>query len=254
MQLKGKTALISGAGRNNGKAISLTFAREGADLILVARQLGDELAKVAEDCKKHGVNVLHLLADVTKPEDVDRVVKEGLARFGKIDILVNVIGARPHKAIADFNFEEWKQVFDVNCHSLFLLSKAVVPGMIERRYGNIIALGGMAAMRPQSLGAAVVASKHAQYGLIKSLALEYGPYGIRANLLNPGFTDNVRLNPEWYKHTAGEPNTNEEIKQIPLRRVASNQELANAVLFLASDQSSYITGDRILHTGGRYIS
>ncbi|MCO5063525.1 MAG: SDR family oxidoreductase [Rhizobiaceae bacterium] len=252
--MEGKTAFISGAGRNNGKAIALKFAKEGADLILVSRSLSEELNDVAAQCEKLGVKALPLLGDMTNAADVDKTVKAGLERFGKIDVLVNVIGMRPHKPIFDFTYEEWLEVFAVNCHSLFHLARAIAPGMIERKTGgSIIALGGMAAMRPQPLGALVVSSKHAQYGLIKSLALDLGPYGIRANLLNPGYTANVRRNPEWYKHLGGEPSTDAELAVTPLRRVATNDEIANVALFLASDQSSYVTGDRILCVGGRYI-
>ena len=254
MQLKGKTALISGAGRNNGKAIALTFAREGADLILVARTLGDELNQVAKQCESYGVKALPLLADVTKPEEANRVVQLGLERFGKVDVLVNVVGMRLHKSLLELSYDEWQLGVATNCHSLFHLSKAVIPGMIQRKSGNIIALGGMACMRPQLNGALVVSSKHALYGLIKSIALEFGPHGIRANLLNPGNVENVRLHPEWYAHLGGEPNSAAEIELTPLRRIATNQEIANVAVFLASDQSSFITGDRILTTGGRYIS
>jgi 3-oxoacyl-[acyl-carrier protein] reductase len=254
MQLAGKTVFVSGAGRNNGRAIALTFAREGAELILIAQKRKEELEAVASECRELGANVITMLGDVTKPDEVNKFAEAGLKKFGKIDVVVNVVGVRPHKELLALDYDEWKSVFDVNCHSLFNLAKAILPSMVERRRGNFISLGGMAAMRPQPLGTAVVASKHAQYGLIKSIALEFGPYGIRANLLNPGLTDNKRLNPEWYAHLGGEPSNTEAIAATPLRRVASNQELANVALFLASDQSSYITGDRILHTGGLYIS
>lgn len=254
MRLDGKTAFIAGAGRNNGRAIALTFAREGADLVLIAQKRKEELEAVASECRELGADVTTMLGDLTKPEDVAQFRDAALKKFKKVDVLINVVGVRPHKELLALGFEEWKWAFDVNCHSLFNLAQAFLPSMKEHRTGSIVALGGMAAMRPQPLGAAVVASKHALYGLIKSIALEFGPYGIRANLLNPGLTDNVRLNPEWYQHVNGEPSNKQEIELTPLRRVASNQELANAALFLASDESSYITGDRILHTGGRYIS
>src|ERR1051326_4284797 len=110
MQLQNKVSLISGAGRNNGKAIALTFAREGADLILVARKLISELEDVAKQCEGYGVRVLHLLADVTKPEEAKHVVQSGLERFKKVDILVNVVGMRPHKPLLDLDYDEWQLV------------------------------------------------------------------------------------------------------------------------------------------------
>ena len=253
MQLKGKTALISGAGRNNGKAIALAFAREGADLILVSRMLGDELAAVARQCEDFGARVLASLADVTNPDAVNAMVQAGLDRFGKIDILVNVVGMRPHKAFADISFEEWQNVFAVNCHSLFHLTKAVSPAMMQCGSGSIIALGGLAAMRPSRHGTLTTTTKHALYGLIKSLAMELGPYGIRANLINPGNIENIRRNPEWYQHVGGEPGTGAEIEATPLRRIGTNDEIAKVAVFLASEQSSFVTGDRILCAGGRYM-
>lgn len=253
MRLQGKTALIAGAGRNNGKAIALTFAREGADLILIARKLGDELKQVAKECEGFGVQALPLLGDLSSHEEVNRLVKLGLERFGKVDVLVSVAGMRLHKPFWEISYDEWHQVFAVNLHSTFYLAKALAPAMMERgKGGSIIALGGMASLTSQPERAHVVASKTGLYGLIKSLALELGPYGIRANLIAPSLIDNKRLNPEWYPETGG-AHTSSEISSVPLGRTGKPQEVANVALFLASDESSYITGDRIICAGGRYM-
>jgi len=254
MRLKGKTALISGAGRNNGKAIALTFAREGADLILVAQKLGDSLNQVARECEGLGAKVLPLLADVSKHEEVTRVVQQGLEKFGKVDVLVNVVGVRPHKLTWDFDYDEWLQIFAVNLHSTFYFAKALAPEMIKRgKGGSIIALGGRAALTSEIEGAVVVSSKHGLHGLIKSLARDLGQYGIRANLLALSNIENERLHPEWYQHLDGDPQLRIQHEQSPLRRKGKPQEVANAALFLASDESSYITGDRLVCAGGRYM-
>src|SRR5258705_8903423 len=121
MRLKGKTALISGVGRNSGKAIALTFAREGADLIMVARKMAEELNQVARECESFGVKTLPLLADMSDHEEVNRVVRSGLERFGKVDILMNVIGIRPHNPVWEYSYDEWQRVFAVNLHSTFYL-------------------------------------------------------------------------------------------------------------------------------------
>ncbi len=254
MQLKGKTALIAGAGRNNGKAIALTFAREGADLILVARKRGDALNEVAKQCESFGVQVLPLLADVSNPEEVNRMVQLGLDRFGKVDVLVSVTAMRPRHDFWNISNEEWLQVFAVNLHSTFYLAKAVAPGMIKRgKGGSIIALGGVSSFTSVTQRAHVVASKHGLYGLIKALALELGPHNIRANLLAPYLIENVRLNPEWNPAGGAGPPPEAEIAGIPLGREGKPQEVANCALFLASDQSSFVTGDRIMCGGGRYM-
>jgi 3-oxoacyl-[acyl-carrier protein] reductase len=253
MRLEGKTALIAGAGRNNGKAIALKFASEGADLILVARKREKELKQVARDCEGFGARTLHLLADVSNHEEVNRMVQKGWDHFGKVDVLVTVAGMRLHKPFWEISYDEWHQVFAVNLFSTFYLAKALGPRMMERgKGGSIIALGGMASLTSQPERAHVVASKTGLYGLIKSLALELGPYGIRANLIALSLIDNKRLNPEWYPETGG-VHTSAEIDSIPLGRTGKPQEVANVALFLASNESSFVTGDRIICAGGRYM-
>src|SRR5688500_16066287 len=135
-QLEGKTALIAGAGRNNGKAIALAFAREGADLILVAREKSAELEQVAAECKALGVKTLPLLADVADHEQVNSMVKRGLDHFGHVDVLVSVAGRRPHQDFWEISYEEWHKVFAVNLHSTFYLAKALAPSMIKRGKGG----------------------------------------------------------------------------------------------------------------------
>ncbi|MCC7082764.1 MAG: SDR family oxidoreductase [Burkholderiales bacterium] len=253
MQLQGKVALVAGAGRNNGRAIALAFAREGADLILVARERKAELEGVAAECEKSGVRVLALLADVSAHEQVERVVREGLSRFGHVDVVMSVAGRRAHQDFWQISYEEWHKTFAVNLHSTFYLAKALVPSMMQRRSGSIVALGGMAAMTAQPQRAHVIASKHGLYGLIKALAYELGPYGIRANLIALSTIENVRANPEWYPEKKDGQYPDAELASIPLKRLGKPQEVANVAVFLASDQSSYVTGDRILCMGGKYM-
>jgi NAD(P)-dependent dehydrogenase (short-subunit alcohol dehydrogenase family) len=247
--LKGKTALISGAGRNNGKAIALTFAREGADVILIAKQRRDSLDAVARECESYGVQVLAMLADVGNPEEVRRVVAAGLERFGKIDVLVCVAATRNYRPLCEYTDQEWVDTFAVNVHSAFYLAKAVLPGMVERKSGNIIAMGAVLSLTAHGDKPLETACKHALYGLIKSMAIEFGPHGIRVNLLVPGNIDNERANPAWYdaRREKGEE------APLLLGRKGTTQEVANVALFLASDQSSYVTGDRIICGGGKYI-
>ena len=249
MRFQGKTALISGAGRNIGKAIALAFAREGADVILVARTATD-VEQVATECKTLGVRALPIAADVSRHEAVNRVVQQGLAHFGKVDVLISVVGLRPHRPFWDFDYDEWQQIFNVNVHSTFFFAKALAPGMIERKSGSIVALGGMSsvtAMRPGI--SAVAASKHALYGLIKAMAVDLGPHRVRANLIAVGNIDTERRNPEWY--LPGEE-MRPEHQHLALRRNGVPDEVANAALFLASAEASYITGDRITCSGGRF--
>lgn len=250
--LEGKTALVAGAGRNNGKAIALAFAREGAELILVAREKRAELEQVASECRALGARTLTLLADVSDHEQVNRMVQQGLDHFGKLDVLMCVQGRRPHQDFWDISYEEWHRVFAVNLHSTFYLAKALAPSMIKRgKGGSIIALGGLASLTSMPQRAHVTASKTGLYGLIKSLALELGPYNIRANLIALSLIDNVRANLEWYPEKGASTHTARELEGCALQRTGKPHEVASVAVFLASDQSSYVTGDRILCTGGK---
>ena len=251
--LQGKIALVAGAGRNNGKAIALAFAREGADLVLVAREKKQSLDEVAHECEKLGVKALPLLADVSEHEQVSRLAKQALDHFGRIDVLMSVAGRRAHQDFWEISLEEWHKTFAVNLHSLFYLARAIVPSMMERKSGSIVALGGLASLTAQPQRAHVVASKAGLYGLIRALAMELGPHNIRANLIALGMIENVRANPEWYPGTKGGAYTDEELADVALRRTGKPQEVANVAVFLASDQSSFVTGDRIVCAGGKYI-
>jgi 3-oxoacyl-[acyl-carrier protein] reductase len=251
--LQGKAALVAGAGRNNGKAIALAFAREGADLVLVAREKKDSLDAVAHECEKLGAKVLPLLADVSEPEQVTRMVKQALDHYGRIDVLMSVAGRRAHQDFWEISVEEWHKTFAVNLDSLFYLARAIVPSMMKRKRGSIVALGGLASLTAQPQRAHVVASKAGLYGLIRALALELGPYNIRANLIALGMIENVRANPEWYPERGGGSYTEQDLAGIALKRFGKPQEVANVAVFLASDRSSFVTGDRIVCAGGKYI-
>jgi 3-oxoacyl-[acyl-carrier protein] reductase len=264
MRLEGKTALIAGASRNIGKAIALAFAKEGAELVLIARTHGDELKAVAKQCEALGTKALPVIGDLGRHQEVERMAKEGLDHFGKVDVIVSVAAIRPHKPFWEISYEEWHQVFEVNLHSTFYLAKALAPAMMKRGAGgSIVAVGGMASLTAQPERAHVIASKTGLYGLIKSLALELGPYGIRANLLAAGLIETERRNPEWYPEGGGVPRGMISDKEdgtpigraegSPLKRIGRPQEVASAALFLASDESSYVTGDRMICAGGRYM-
>ena len=267
MRLKGKTALISGCAINNGRTISLTFAREGADLILLDR-MEDQMKQVAKECESLGVKALPIVTDVSKYEEINRAVEKGLKQFGKVDVLVCVAANLPMKFPWDFTYDEWHYTFALNCHSTFYLAKALAPSMIERKSGSIIALGGSSALTCTTpYTTAVAASKHGLHGLIKGLAQAFGPHGVRANMLSlANIAQNV-YNQKSYEirdtegkavlHTglARDPNVTDEEKKkrSPLRRQGTQDEVAKVALFLATDDSSYITGDRIVCAGGDYM-
>jgi 3-oxoacyl-[acyl-carrier protein] reductase len=253
--LKGKTALITGASRNIGRAIALAFAAGGADLILNTRANREELEAVAAECRKAGVRAVTVLADVADAAAMEAMVGRGLAEFGAIDVLVCNAAVRPHKSITETSLEEWHHVMAVDLHSAFYLARAVVPGMKERGRGSIIALGGQSSLTSRPNTAAVTTAKTGLLGLVRALAAELGPFGIRANMVAPGFIDTERRYAEWYpEFRQAPPGAPEQLKDIPLRRLGRPEDIADACVFLASDASAYVTGDVIRVMGGRVIS
>jgi 3-oxoacyl-[acyl-carrier protein] reductase len=254
MRLSGRTALITGASRNIGRAIALAYASEGADLLLNTRTNREELEAVAAECRKAGVRVATALADVGDAAAVEAMVTRGLAELGGLDVLVCNAAIRPHKSVTETSVEEWHHVLGVNLHSAFYLSRAVVPAMKARGRGSIITLGGLSSLTGRPDTAAVTTAKTGLLGLTRALAAELGPFGIRANMVMPGFIDTERRYAEWYpEFKKAPPGSPEQLKQIPLGRLGRPEDIADACVFLASDASAYVTGDTIRVMGGRFI-
>jgi NAD(P)-dependent dehydrogenase (short-subunit alcohol dehydrogenase family) len=255
VRLAGKTALVTGASRNIGRAIALAFAAEGAGLLLNTRVNAEELEAVAAECRKAGARVATALADVGDAAAVQAMVERGLAELGAIDVLVCNAAIRPHRSLTDTSLEEWHQVMSVNLHSAFYLARAVVPSMKARRQGSIIALGGLSSLTGRPNTAAVTTAKTGLVGLVHALAAELGPFGIRANVVAPGYIDTERRYADWYpEFKQAPPGAPEQLKQIPLGRLGRPEDIADACVFLASDASAYVTGDTIRVMGGRFIS
>ena len=254
MRLENKTALITGASRNIGAEIARTFAREGADLILNTRQSAAELETVAAQCRELGVRTHTVIGDVADPDRVAAMVTEGIDALGTVDVLVSNVAVRPHKPLLEVSVEEWQNVIATNLHATFYLIRAVLPGMIERGSGSIIGLGGQAAITGRPDTAVVTTAKTGLHGLIRAVAAEHATHGVRANLVNPGATDTSREHPEWYpEFQEVSRGSTQHLQSIPMGRQGTVQDIANACLFYASDESSYITGDRMNVVGGRYI-
>jgi 3-oxoacyl-[acyl-carrier protein] reductase len=236
MRLAGRVALVTGAGRNIGRAIATTFAAEGAQLVIATGSDRASLEQTAAACQAHGADVLQVFGDVASPEATAAMVGQGLERFGRIDVLASTVAIRPGIRFADLTWEQWQRVLDVNLGGTFNLCKAAVPGMIERRSGSIIAFGGLNAMTGGGAGPNS-AAKMGLLGFIRSLAIDLAPHNVRANMIVPG-------------RIATEGRTNDP-EDIPMHRRGTTDEIARASLFLASDDSTYVTGERLMVTGGR---
>ncbi len=235
-----KIALVTGASHGIGRAVSLGFAREGAHVVLCDYdEEGGE--KVKKEIEKIGRKALYSKVDVTKGEEVERMVKTSLEAFRKIDILVNCVGIYPRMLVMDMNEEVWDRTIDTNLKGVFLCSKSVLAAMMVQKEGKIINLASYGAVVGRFKGAHYCASKAGIIAFTKSLALEVAPYGINVNAVAPGPTDT----PLW-RMGRSEADIEEKTAITSLvGRVGKPEDITGTVLFLATDDSNYITGQVI---------
>jgi 3-oxoacyl-[acyl-carrier protein] reductase len=243
-KLAGKVALITGSGRNIGRATALKFAAEGAHVVVNARSNQAEAEGVAQEICAMGGKALAVLADVGKKDQVDNMVARALSEFGRIDILINNAAIRPHKPFTELTLEDWETVRGVVLDGAFYCTRAVIEGMASRQYGRIVFFTGEGAFTGSAQRAHVSAAKMGLVGLARSLASEFAPQNIRVNVVSPGSIDTSRANPEWYQGRT--PNA----AGIPLGRQGMSDEIAATCLFLVSDDGGFITGQTIHVNGG----
>ena len=244
-KLDDKVALITGSGRNIGRATALKFAAEGADIIVNARSNREEAEAVAEEVRALGRRALPILADVSNKEQVDSMVKLALDEFGKIDILLNNAAIRPHKPFLDLTLEDWEYVRGVVLDGAFYCTQAVMPSMVEHNFGRVLFFTGDGAWGGGAERGHVSAAKMGLIGLSRSLATEFAPHNVRVNVVSPGSIDTSRANPEWYPQSRP-PNAS----GIPLGRQGQTDEIAATCLFLVSDDGGFITGQTLHVNGG----
>ncbi len=242
--LVGRVALVTGSGRNIGRATALELARRGADIVVNARSNSEEASSVAEEARALGVRALALLADVGDEAQVERMVDTALDEFGRIDILVNNAGLRDSSPITDMSVERWRQAMAVNLDGPFFCTRAVVLGMIAAGWGRIINVSGLNAFKGRAGWAHVCASKMGAIGLTRSLAMELAPHGILVNHIVPGAFDTAAAGPA---SSAPPP---QALGNIPLGRLGAPDEVADVCTFLASDGAAYVTGQTIHVNGG----
>lgn len=242
--LEGKTALITGAARGIGKAIALKFASEGANIAftdLVIDETGEatehEIASLGVKCKGYASNAANF-------EETHKVVDQIVQDFGRIDVLVNNAGITKDGLMMRMSEQQWDAVINVNLKSAFNFVHAVTPVMMRQKSGSIVNMSSVVGVSGNAGQANYSASKAGMIGLAKSVAKELGSRGIRANAIAPGFiiTDMTGQLSEEVR--------NEWAKQIPLRRGGTPEDVANVALFLASDLSSYVSGQVINVCGG----
>ncbi len=251
VDLKGKTALITGAAQGIGRAIALAVASNGANVIV--NDLPDQDQSIVEEVRALGVGSVFLAADIGNRDEVDQLAAAAVKPFGGIDILVNNAGLNTpgplRRKIHEYDADEWRRVLGVDLDGVFYCSRAIASGMVERKTGVIINIASVMGIVPARLQSAFVSAKAAVINLSRSMALELAPFGIRVNAIAPGSTLTRGTRALFYNEenkTAAES----LLSHIPMGRPGSPEEIASAALFLASPDASYITGIVLAVDGG----
>ncbi len=242
LDLTGKVAVVTGAGHGIGREIALTLAGAGAKIVLT--DIADSVFETARKVEELKTEAYPIKCDVSDIQQTEDFAEKPLKKFEKIDILVNNAGIYPQKAFMEITNEDWNKVIQINLYGVFHCTKIVLPGMIQRRYGKIVNIASVAgAVSGFTNLVHYSASKAAVAGFTKSLALEMAKYKININAVAPGPIDvsEVPVDEALFEPV---------IKTIPIGRMGKPRDIANLVLFLASDESNFITGQCIISDGG----
>jgi len=246
--LTGQVAIITGARRGMGRSHALTLARAGAKVVVADISLED-CQKIVDEIKKAKGEALAVKCNVTKKEEVEEMVKKVIEKFGKVDILINNAGICQFVPFLEMTEEDWDRTLDINLKGYFFCAQAVAKEMAKQKSGVIINIASVA-MGQQGVGmpniAHYCASKGGIVGMTEALAVELAPYNIRVNAISPGMIETPMIDP-----MKQDPKIMEAmLARVPMHRVGKPEEVSNLVLFLASDESSYMTGSTIVIDGG----
>lgn len=238
--LTGKTAFVSGSGKNIGRGIAVHLAELGANVVINGSSDEVACAETARLVVDAGSQALVVMGDMGRADDVGRAAEASLKRFGAVDILVNNAARRPHKPFLEMTDDDWNAVVDVALTGAYRTSRAFLPGMVEKGWGRIINFAGMKAIKGYFEGAPISAAKHGVWGLTKALSTEFAPKGITANVISPGQIRKDELDADDPKRVAS----------IPVGFMGQSTDIAAAVGFLASPDARFITGQMIAVNGG----
>jgi len=240
--LRGKVAIVTGAGAGLGKTMALGLAKAGADVAICART-ATKIETVAAEIRDAGSKALAICTDVRDVEQIARMIAKTMEEFGRIDILVNNAGGHFEKHVLELSNRGWDAILRENLTSVFLFSQAVGKIMQQQKGGSIISLSSVAGCGSYSVNASYGAAKAGIISLTKTLAMALAPYNIRVNAIVPGLMGTEAVMPFYKSHP-------EMLAKVPLARYGEPEEVVGAVVFLASDASTYVTGSSIVVDGG----
>jgi 3-oxoacyl-[acyl-carrier protein] reductase len=246
--LSGKVALVSGAGKNIGRAIALALAADGASVVVNGRADHAAVDGVVAEIERNGGKAIAAMGDVSDPKVPARLAEQAAEAFGGVDILVSNAGLRRQTSFIDMTFEEWREILSVALDGAFLLGKAVVPQMVARGGGAFVALSGVSTHVGTPNRCHVSASKSGLEGLMRALAVELAPYKITCNAIAPGAIDTAR------GASAGVRPPNRIDRPIPLKRFGTVAEIAAMVRLLVGPEGTFITGQTIHVNGGEFLT
>lgn len=245
--LTGRTALVTGGAKGIGRACCLRLAEAGAEVAVNYLTSEQDARETAELVRQTGSRSLIIRADVSSPEQVAIMVQEAAAALGPVDLLVNNAGVFHFVPHGETTIEVWRQTLDVNLTGAYLVTWAVKQSMIERGFGRIVNIASIAGLRARPMSIAYAASKAGMIGLTKSVAEALAPHNVRVNAIAPGLIDTEILT------GVAQERLDAIVQSTPLGRIGRAEEVADAVLFLLSDQSSFITGQTLVVCGGRVM-
>ncbi len=246
MCLAGRTAIITGSGKNIGRGIALAFASAGANVVINGHRDKDAIEEVADEARTLGVDAMAVIADVSDAGAVKDMVGAILERFGGADIAVSNAAIRPHQGFLDITIEDWNHVLHTNLFAPFYLARAILPGMMKSGWGRLIHISGQDGFIGKTNRAHNIVCKAGIHGLTKALALEFGPSGVTVNTVAPGVIQTTRDTKNYPDHEA---RFEKRRQTMPVRRLGEIADIANACLYLASDKASYVTG-QVIHVNG----
>jgi NAD(P)-dependent dehydrogenase (short-subunit alcohol dehydrogenase family) len=248
MRLKGKTAIVTGAGKGIGRGIAEEFAAQGATVVIATKEAEGELA--AEEIRRRNGQALFIQTDVSVESDIRRMADFTLDQCGRIDVLVNNAGITVFKPLLEATVEDWDRLMNVDLRGVFLCCKHVIPAMMKQGGGSIINISSGHAIATLPDTEMYAAAKAGVNGMTRSMALSFGPHGIRVNAICPGFTDTPHLHNWLSGFDRPELAEREMLDLHPLGKIAAPADIARLAVYLASDESELMTGSILVLDGG----